>query len=80
MRTYMLDSLIDEEIEVFYIVNGRKEYCTGTLIGHDFDVIGIDKNTDGSRVMIFKGNIVEIVKIKSSNKAENNSKYVEWTL
>lgn len=80
MRTYMLDSLIDEEIEVFYIVNGRKEYCTGTLIGHDFDVIGIDKNTDGNRVMIFKGNIVEIVKTKSSNKAENNSKYAVWTL
>ena len=80
MRTHMLDNLIDENIEVLYIVNGIKKYCTGTLIGHDFDVIEIDKNTDGRRVMIFKGNIVEIVKTKLSNKTENNSKYVEWTL
>ena len=80
MQTYMLDSLIDENIEVLYTVEGREEYCTGTLIGHDFDVIGIDKNSDGRRVMIFKSNIVEIMKTKLSNKAESNSKYVEWTL
>ena len=77
MRTYMLDSLVDEEIEVCYIVNGRKEYCTGKMIGHDFNVIGINKNIDGSIFMIFKSNIVEIVKTKSSNKVENNSKYAE---
>ena len=79
MRTYMLDSLVDEEIEVSYIVNGRKEYCTGTLTGHDFDVIGIENSRDGNRKIIFKNNIVEIVKTKSNNKAESNSGYVEWT-